>query len=460
MAGGIERIELYLGLPYIFIGLSILPVILLDHRTEARWYWLSLCLHFAFILLFDRIIHWTAENSIEDRIILDHYLFYKVPQLLLAVGVYVGLMIFLQHSRRANRALLEANRSLVESNSEMLAINDKVQVQNMELNAQQDRISEQYQKLQNYYNELLATKKELLRKIEELHRANTLITEKEAENSSMLDVLRQLFLVIEMDSEGKVNWVNEDFIRESLDWGGAVVGEKIYSVLSHGPDGVEREDLLERLHKNWPDLLTGKLFSFDTNLKSSAGHLLRYHFVLAPILEERGKAVRVLAVGQDITDLVEQRAKIERINKALSDKVEEIEQKNILLNFQQNEIFEKNETLQKQKEEIEAINDSLEDRVRERTMVLEEKNRQLSEYAYINSHILRAPLSSMMGLIGLMKYQELSGDDRRLFELLKETARHLDDIVNKINDAVESGSHFDRSYLEKKTSISDRKTHE
>ena len=177
------------------------------------------------------------------------------------------------------------------------------------------------------------------------------------------------------------------------------------------------------------------------------------HVIAYRCLNQDSEVERVLAIGQDVSKLSEQRAEIERVNNRLNEKLTEIEQQNELLNFQQTEIFEKNETLVQQKEEIEAINEALEERVKERTIILEKKNKQLAEYAYINSHILRAPVSTMMGLLNLMKFQDLEGEDKRLYELLLETAQHLDDIINKINVAVDTGSHFDRDYLDKKTSI-------
>jgi hypothetical protein len=300
---------------------------------------------------------------------------------------------------------------------------------------------------------LLLTKKELLKNIEQLSDANQLISLKEAESRSILEVMKRNFLVFELDTEGRVNWINSDYGGHHSNWNERIVGQKISHFL--GLENKEKSDgnSLELLHERWANLLKGDRFDLESELQLSDNGKSRFSIIFAPILNQDNKVERVLAIGQDISKLSEQREEIEQINKQLNEKLTEIGQQNELLNFQQTEIFEKNETLLKQKEEIEAINESLEARVKERTSILEKKNKQLAEYAYINSHILRAPVSTMMGLLNLMKFQDLEGEDKKLYELLLETSQHLDDIINQINVAVDTGFHFDRDYLDKKTSI-------
>ncbi|MCK5699746.1 MAG: hypothetical protein KAI29_01270, partial [Cyclobacteriaceae bacterium] len=132
------------------------------------------------------------------------------------------------------------------------------------------------------------------------------------------------------------------------------------------------------------------------------------------------------------------------------DKSEELKQQNELLNLQQKEIFDKSEELKQQKEEIQAINETLELKIQERTKVLEAKNRQLTEYAFINSHILRSPVSTMMGLINLVSYSTLPAEDQKIYEHIKETALKLDDVVIKINNAIDSRMHFSRDFFNHK----------
>jgi len=97
--------------------------------------------------------------------------------------------------------------------------------------------------------------------------------------------------------------------------------------------------------------------------------------------------------------------------------------------------------------EIVRINQSLEDRVRERTRELEAQNNQLAEYAYINSHLLRGPLSRLLGLINLIDYAALADKkEKELIEHLRQSGTELDEVVRKINDAI-----VERGELNRKT---------
>lgn len=164
--------------------------------------------------------------------------------------------------------------------------------------------------------------------------------------------------------------------------------------------------------------------------------------------ESTGKPYKINDTDQDIARLIEKNKKIDVINKKLKEKISEVSQQNELLNIQHQEINDKDEALIKHEEEIQSVNDFLEELVKERTTLLESKDKQLDEYAFINSHVLRSPVLTMMGLINLINYSNLSKDDRKIYGYLKETAQVLDKVVFKINNAIAAGFHFDRQYLQ------------
>lgn len=89
------------------------------------------------------------------------------------------------------------------------------------------------------------------------------------------------------------------------------------------------------------------------------------------------------------------------------------------------------EKIREQNEAISQINKGLEDRVRRRTEELERQNEKLAEYAFINSHVLRGPLSRMLGLIHLMEMTDKK--DLQLIDYLKKSGEELDAVVKKIN---------------------------
>jgi tetratricopeptide (TPR) repeat protein len=103
--------------------------------------------------------------------------------------------------------------------------------------------------------------------------------------------------------------------------------------------------------------------------------------------------------------------------------------------------YEKN--IRQQSREIARMNETLEQRVRDRTLELENQNRQLSEYAFINSHLLRSPVSKILGLINLVDIND-AVYDKEVMEHLKIACTELDVIVKKITLALDAGEHFDR----------------
>ncbi len=117
-----------------------------------------------------------------------------------------------------------------------------------------------------------------------------------------------------------------------------------------------------------------------------------------------------------------------------------------------------NKKLVSQNEEILAINDRLKDvnklleeKVQERTAELENQNRQLSEYAFINAHLLRGPLSSILGVVHLLKGTRVQAEEKELMLHLDESCKKLDQVINNINKALDSGHKFSRTEIEKLT---------
>lgn len=126
-----------------------------------------------------------------------------------------------------------------------------------------------------------------------------------------------------------------------------------------------------------------------------------------------------------------------RNKRVLSDKLED---SNEILNKQHNAILQLNE-------ELKTMNEALEDRVKERTQVLQERNEQLTEYAFINSHLLRAPLSRILGLSHLIIKENIAIKDRKIVEALNDSTEEMDKIIRKISDLLGKGYDFDRKEI-------------
>jgi len=98
-------------------------------------------------------------------------------------------------------------------------------------------------------------------------------------------------------------------------------------------------------------------------------------------------------------------------------------------------LVSQNEELEKQREEIKAINDNLESMIVSQTRGIEIKNKERSEYAFINAHLLRGPLSRIMGLASLMEKDPDIYPTSDILQI-KYLAKEMDNVVRKINEVL------------------------
>lgn len=97
--------------------------------------------------------------------------------------------------------------------------------------------------------------------------------------------------------------------------------------------------------------------------------------------------------------------------------------------------------------ELSLLNDVLEVKVEERTKGLQQTNEQLTEYAFVNSHLLRAPLSRILGLSNIMALNS-SEKDKEMVVAMQKSAKELDAIVRRINQLLDSDGSFNREKIE------------
>jgi signal transduction histidine kinase len=94
--------------------------------------------------------------------------------------------------------------------------------------------------------------------------------------------------------------------------------------------------------------------------------------------------------------------------------------------------------LVKLNEELQELNKNLERRISERTEQLMHQNQKLTEYTFVNAHKLRAPVSSILGLINLIEQTEES-EKEVIWNHLKTCGQQLDTITRQISRNLESG---------------------
>ncbi len=110
---------------------------------------------------------------------------------------------------------------------------------------------------------------------------------------------------------------------------------------------------------------------------------------------------------------------LERERKQMVKRINQLENMNEKLTSHQT-------SLEKNHMEISRIQTQLQEIIAERTEEIERENQRMIEYAFINAHLVRAPLANLLGLI------ELKSEENNNFQGMKEKAEKLDSVVRKI----------------------------
>lgn len=369
-------------------------------------------------------------------------------------GVYNGLsaiiltlsMVFQKAKEKALQALEEKNKLISSINEELKSKNREIIEQNNDLIHQKEEITAQREFIEIKNKELLLIQDDLNSVIDKLTTTQNTLANREAENRSILDSLygTQL-LVAELDLNGHFAKISPEAINFLQIKKEEAIGKSFEELVAHlNIEFIDGLDVAEM----WKGLINGKHYSHEAILTiDGMAYWLKEN--LFPILDDKGNATKIMMVAQDISQIKNQQCEIEGLNSNLKRTIKEVEKQNGLLLRQQQEIEKINKQLKKSNDEIMDINLHLESRVKERTKNLEEQNQQLSEYAYINAHLLRAPMCSILGLVQLMESNTPSDADDPLVYHMKKSSWQLKDIVDKISKAIEKGTHFDRNLIYK-----------
>lgn len=170
----------------------------------------------------------------------------------------------------------------------------------------------------------------------------------------------------------------------------------------------------------WLERLTWIESSILTVYSLNIGTVFQFIFLSISIGESIRETYRQRNEAQQLllqeykrnTDLQEQ------VNKELEQKVKE----------RTLELEERNDMVLKQKVEIDAINDNLEMMVRKRTKQLQDKNDRIKEYAFSNSHIVRGPLARILGLVSIAEHEP------KVIELIGKNAKELDVVIKEMTE--------------------------
>ncbi|UZR98712.1 hypothetical protein [Chondrinema litorale] len=405
---------------YAILAYLIYPIFTLDYTKEKRVFILAILINLILLVVHEMAFSaYKSDYQIDNQLFMIFKAFQVITWIMIAVISFTSKMINIKSEakmKEINKELHKLNLQNNENLKEIAILNEEIVAQNEELITKQEQLS-----IKNIYIEEQNTKlKEYQQKLEaqlyEITITQTKLENKEAVNKSILSTIRQNFNSTEFDLKGNILHISP------------IISEYLHTD-SHSLKNKNIGEIFDKyivypkkwdFYNEWQYILNGELKSQNFIFKFDAGEVhVRSHY--SPIRNAKGETIMVLSIGEDITSLVNQQREIEKSNKIL----------------------------QAQKEKINAINNSLEIRVKERTDELEKRNAQLEEYAFINAHILRAPVSSISGLINLLHYETLPIKETDLFKHLLTSVDNLNEVVQQINTAIEQNTEMNRKHFNK-----------
>lgn len=112
-------------------------------------------------------------------------------------------------------------------------------------------------------------------------------------------------------------------------------------------------------------------------------------------------------------------------------------------------IKERTAKLHQTNQQLQNMNETLDQMVVERTKTLENRNIQLTGYAFVNSHLLRAPIARILGLSSLIEKELTQVEDKELVEKLIKSCKELDQVVRLLGEFLSEESHLSQNQLQK-----------
>lgn len=88
--------------------------------------------------------------------------------------------------------------------------------------------------------------------------------------------------------------------------------------------------------------------------------------------------------------------------------------------------------------QLKAMNGSLEGIVQERTRDIEERNQKLKRYAFMNSHLVRAPLANILGAVNYLAVERDKRKTKELMDILRVSAVNLDDVIKEVGKSLDN----------------------
>lgn len=203
-------------------------------------------------------------------------------------------------------------------------------------------------------------------------------------------------------------------------------------------------------------------------ISSNLAFLLSYLLMAGSVLSLKNIVDEFEVKNNELIETLNQKnIVLERTNHELHELNHNIETQNAEMQAQSEELLQSQESLivanneiERQKAALEKQNESLEELLDEKSKhllhtnhELVSQNNELQQFSYTVSHNLRGPVASMLGLMNIHRITETPDDQKRILQLLEQSAKSLETIIQDLNKIIDIRNNkfaiFEEVYFEK-----------
>jgi len=131
-----------------------------------------------------------------------------------------------------------------------------------------------------------------------------------------------------------------------------------------------------------------------------------------------------------------------------------LDQRTMVLMERESDLADRMEEIEAQKEELTAAVEELESRNKMLETALEnlkERNQELDQILYRASHDLRSPITSIVGILNVLKYEPLSANQEKCFEHIRKKSSQMDELLKSLSTlskTISNDIHFSKINLD------------
>ncbi|MCY7392575.1 MAG: PAS domain S-box protein [Leptolyngbyaceae cyanobacterium CAN_BIN12] len=229
------------------------------------------------------------------------------------------------------------------------------------------------------------------------------LQEKERKFRAIFDQTFQFVGLLEPD--GRLIEANQT----ALELGGVTAEQVVGRMFWQTPWWQVSHDIQVQLRQAIARAAAGELSRYEVEISGAGGSTVICDFSIKPLRDENGQVVLLISEGRDITQRKQAEAEVYKLNAELEDRVA------------------------RRTAQMEQLNQML----AQTATLLEERNRELDQFAHIASHDLKAPLRSISNLAEWIEDDlqgQLPAENQQQLELLRKRVLRMEDLITGLLD--------------------------